>query len=107
VVVVAAVGITVLTGAAQWSFKQDTGLVSVGLFVLISAGLLFQQGGIGRSDDSGGVTWEATEEQRPVPKELRDIGALRTLRYGLAIVGLAGLILYPFLVSTGLTVIGA
>jgi branched-chain amino acid transport system permease protein len=107
VVVGTAIAISVLTGAAQWSFPHDTPLISVGLLLVISLGLLLQRGGAGRSEESGGVTWEATEEQRPVPKELRDIGGLRMLRYGLAVVGLGGLILYPFLLSTGLTVIGA
>jgi branched-chain amino acid transport system permease protein len=106
VVVASAVGITILSNAAQWSFRQDVPLISVALFVVISIGLLFQGRG-GRSDESGGVTWEATEEQRPIPKELRDIGALRTLRYGLAFFGVAGVVVYPFLASTGLTVIGA
>jgi branched-chain amino acid transport system permease protein len=102
----AAVAISVLSQATAWSLRQDTALVNVGLLVLIGAALLLQRRGEMRGEETSEQTWEATREQRAVPKELRYLAPVRTARYGLWALGLALLLAYPFLVSTGPTVLG-
>ena len=106
VVVAAAVGISILEFATVYSFNKDSGLLNMALFVVVAVGLLIERRVSGRRDEASGASWEATEEQRPVPKELRGIGAIRVTRYSLIAIGVAGVALYPFLASTGLTNLG-
>jgi branched-chain amino acid transport system permease protein len=106
VVVGSSVAITIATQASAWSLRKDVALINVGLMVVIMIGLLLQRRTLLRSEEGAGVTWEATEEQRPVPKELRSLGPVRAARWGLYALGLLLLIAYPFLVSTGPTVLG-
>jgi branched-chain amino acid transport system permease protein len=105
VAVGAAVAISVASQATAWSLRQDTGLINVGLLVIIGAALLLQRRGTAREDDSS-ETWEATREQRPVPKELRGLAPVRAARVGLWVLALVLLLAYPFLFSTGPTVLG-
>ena len=107
VAVYASVAIAVIATATRFTFNQDGPLITVGLFLVVGVGLLLQRRAAGRSEDTGGATWEATEEQRPVPHELRGIGSVRATRWGLAGVGLVAVALYPFLVGTGLQNLGA
>jgi branched-chain amino acid transport system permease protein len=105
-VVLASVAISILTRATLWSFRNDAPLVDVALFLVIAVGLLLQRRTIVRSEEGGGGTWAATEEQRPVPKELASLPTIRVTRYVLIAIGLVALVLYPFVVSTGPTVLG-
>jgi branched-chain amino acid transport system permease protein len=98
--------ISLIARATEWSYPDDLPLVSVALFFAVGAALLLQRRKGGRSESGAGVTWEATEETRPVPAELRNIGTVRAIRYAGIALGLAAVIAYPFLVSVGATVLG-
>ena len=100
------IGISVVARATEWSYPEDLSLVSVALFVVVAVALLFQRAKGGRSEGGAGVSWEATEETRPVPSELRNIGSVRALRYAFIVLGLLLVTAYPFLVSVGAIVLG-
>ena len=103
---IVAVAISVVTQATAFSYREDAGLINVALLVALGAALLLQRKTLLRSDEGGGVSWQATEEQRPVPNELRGLPAVRIARWGLALVVLAFVIAWPFLFSTAFTSLG-
>lgn len=106
VAVFAAVAISIVARSAEWSLENDLGLINVGLFAVITAALLAQRLRGGRSEEGAGVSWQAVEEQRPVPKELAGIGSVRATRYVLIALAVVVVVGYPFVVSTGPTVLG-
>jgi branched-chain amino acid transport system permease protein len=95
----AAIAIEVLDRAWSNSFQDRTTLFDFILFLIIAVALLLQRRR-GRSEVSGGVSWSAMDEPRPVPKVLRELPTVRYARWGLIGVGVLLLIAYPFLVST-------
>jgi branched-chain amino acid transport system permease protein len=95
----------ILTQAGLWSFPDDQSVVSLMLFLVIAVGLLAQRSR-GRSEEAGGVSWQAVEETRPVPKELASIGTVRITKFVLIGLAVVAAIAYPFLVSTGPVVLG-
>jgi branched-chain amino acid transport system permease protein len=104
--VAAAVAISVVTQATQFSLDKDKALVDFGLLVLIAAGLLVQQRKGLRGGDEVASAWQASEEQRPIPKELLTVPAVRLTRRVLIVVGLLFVGIYPFVTSTGQTNLG-
>ena len=106
VAVLASVLIGMVSQAVQWSFSADVPLVNVALFVIIGIALFVQRSRAGRSEDGGGVTWQAVEEPRPIPRELATVGTVRLARWGLIALGALIVIGYPFVVSTGPIVLG-
>jgi branched-chain amino acid transport system permease protein len=102
----AAVLLGVLTRAALWSFANDAPLIDVALFLIIGIGLLVQRRSAQRSEEGTGQTWEATQEERPVPRELLAIPSLRLVRYAGIAIALVIVIGYPYVVSPGATVLG-
>lgn len=104
VAVWAAVLITVLQAAFEYSFPKDAAIVPVLLFVALSAVLLLQGRKQGRSELGNAVSWSAAEEQRPIPDELLEVPAIRWSRVVLAGLGLLGLVLVPYLFSTSVTI---
>ncbi|MDQ1497813.1 MAG: branched-chain amino acid transport system permease protein livM, partial [Actinomycetota bacterium] len=104
--VAAAVAISVVTQATQFSLDKDKALVDFGLLVLIAAGLLVQQRKGLRGGDEVASAWQASEEQRPIPKELLTVPAVRLTRRVLIVVGLLVVGIYPFVTSTGQTNLG-
>jgi branched-chain amino acid transport system permease protein len=105
-VVLASVAISMLTRATLWSFRNDAPLVDGALFLVIAGGLLLQRRTVQRTEEGAGSTWAAAEEQRPVPKELAGVPTVRITKYAFVAVGVAALAIYPFVVSTGPTVLG-
>jgi branched-chain amino acid transport system permease protein len=105
-----AVGAAVLLGAATesatWSYKHDAPLVDLALFLVVAVGLLAQRRTTVRAEADTTSGWQATEEQRPIPREMLAVPSVRWTRYVLAALALVGVALYPFLVSTGPTVLG-
>jgi branched-chain amino acid transport system permease protein len=101
-----AVAISVTTQATTFSYRDHSGLVNVALLVLLGVALLLQRRTLLRADQGGGVSWQATEEQRPIPAELRGIPSIRVARWGFAVVLLGFVIAWPFLFSTAFTSLG-
>jgi branched-chain amino acid transport system permease protein len=95
-----------LTRAAVWSFNDDQPLIDVALFLIIAIGLLVARRDADRSEEGGGQTWDATREERPIPRELAGLPSLRALRVAASAIGLLVVVGYPFFVSPGATVLG-
>ena len=104
VAVGASVLITVLRSAFEYSFTDDVALVPVLLFLALSITLLAQGRRQGRSEVGNAVSWSAADEQRAVPRELRAIPSVRWSRRVLVGLGLAALVLVPYLFSTSVTI---
>ena len=101
----ASVVINVLIAAFVFNYEADSSLVPVGLLVIIGVGLLIRDRS-GRSESGAGVSWQASDEQRPIPSELSKIGTVRITRWALVAVGVAAIVLYPYLVDTGPIILG-
>ncbi|HEV8627248.1 MAG TPA: hypothetical protein VG034_22610, partial [Acidimicrobiia bacterium] len=104
--VFAAVAISIVSQATQFSLDKDKALVDFGLLVLIGVGLLVQQRKALRGGDEAATAWQASEEQRPIPKELLTVPAVRLTRRVLVVVGLLAVGIFPFVTSTGQTNLG-
>ncbi|HZI39455.1 MAG TPA: branched-chain amino acid ABC transporter permease, partial [Acidimicrobiia bacterium] len=104
--VFAAVAISVVSQATQFSLDKDKALVDFGLLVLIGVGLLVQQRKTLRGGDEAVSAWQASEEQRPIPKELLTVPSVRIARRVLVILGLLAVGIFPFVTSTGQTNLG-
>jgi len=102
---VAAIAISVIARSTQSSFPEQLSLVNGALFVTIGVAFLLQQRA-GRSEVGSGVSWEASEELRPIPAELSSVGSIRAAKIGLWLVGIVAVLVYPFVVSTGPIVLG-
>jgi branched-chain amino acid transport system permease protein len=97
--VFAAVLIGVLRSAFAFSYNDLASLFDVMLFATVAGGLLLQRRGFERADLGAAVSWSATDEPRPVPKEMRSIRSLRFTRYGLAALGILLVVVFPFIFS--------
>ena len=104
--VLAALAISVVSQATQFSLDKDKALVDFGLLVLIGVGLLVQQRKALRGGDEAATAWQASEEQRPIPKELLTVSAVRLTRRVLIVLGLVAVGVFPFVTSTGQTNLG-
>jgi branched-chain amino acid transport system permease protein len=104
--VAAAIGISVVTRAWRFSLDQDRALLDLGLFLVVALGLLVQQRKTLRGGDEVASAWQASEEQRPIPKELLALPPVRNTRRVLIALGLLAVGLYPFVTGTGQTNLG-
>lgn len=104
--VFAAVGISVVNEATRFSLAKDRALVDLGLLVLIAAGLVLQQRKGLRGGDEAATAWQASEEQRPIPRELLTVPSVRIARRVLIAIGLLVVGIFPFVASTGQTNLG-
>ncbi|MEY2473521.1 MAG: branched-chain amino acid transport system permease protein livM [Actinomycetota bacterium] len=84
-----------VANSVTYSYPADTGLLSVGYFVLVAVVLVVQRRRRGRSEEGSGVAWEAVKEPRPIPKEMAKIGTVRTTRWVLIAVAALFVLLYP------------
>ncbi|HZQ87589.1 MAG TPA: ABC transporter permease [Acidimicrobiales bacterium] len=107
IAVAAAVAISIVSSATAFSLRNDVPLIQVGLFLVIAVGLLLQRRSDRRSERGVVTNWQAVEEERAVPKELRAIPSVRYTRWTVYALALLLLFGYPFVFSTGLTVLGA
>jgi branched-chain amino acid transport system permease protein len=105
---IAAIAISMFSSAFAWSFKDHVPLLDFALLLVVAGGLLLQQRrkGITRSEAHEGSSWQATEEQHAIPRELLAVPGIRVARYGLMAALLIGVLLYPFVFSSGLTNLG-
>jgi branched-chain amino acid transport system permease protein len=106
ITVLAAVAISVVTQATEFSLDKDKALVDFGLLVVIAVGLLVQQRKTLRGGDEVATAWQASEEQRPIPKELLSVPSVRITRRALVAVSLLAVGIFPFVASTGQTNLG-
>jgi branched-chain amino acid transport system permease protein len=104
--VAAAVGLTVLRETVRWSYNEQLALVDVGVFVAIGIGLLLQRRMIERSESSETASWAATEEHRPIPKEMLAVPGIRLWKRASVVVGIIALVAYPWLFPTRLVNLG-
>jgi branched-chain amino acid transport system permease protein len=102
-----AVGISVVSQAFVWRYRNDGALVSLGLLVVIVASLLAQRRELSRSEAGGAVSWDAVEEQRAIPAELTAVPAVRNGRTAVIVIGLVAVMAFPFFTSVGTTATGA
>lgn len=100
VAILASVLIGVVQQAWLYSWADHFSLYRVLLFAVIVGGLLVQRRRSTRSEQAE-VSWSATDEARPIPKELAGITGIRVARWALIAVVAATAILFPFLASTG------
>lgn len=101
----AAVGIAIFTSGISNLQPALVPLVDLSLLVVIVAGLLLQGRGETRSETGITSSWQATEELRPVPREMAALRPLRVAKWGLLAVAAAVLAVYPFVTDTGQTVL--
>ena len=97
----AAVLLGVLTRAFEYSYPTNAGLFNIGLFLVVAAALLFLNVRGKRSEGSESLSFSATEESRAVPKELAGVPIVRISRLALIGLGVAIVLVFPFVVSTG------
>jgi branched-chain amino acid transport system permease protein len=103
----AAVGISILTQAWDWKLRNDRPALDAVIFLLIAIGLLVQRRRLLRSEQQAETSsWVASQEPRPIPRELLAVGGIRITRWVLTIIGLVVAAIYPFAVGTGATVLG-
>jgi branched-chain amino acid transport system permease protein len=100
----AAVATGVLSGGLLWSFEAAELVYPVLLGVVVIA-LLARRRATSRVGDDE-VAWQAAREVRPVPVELRGHADVRRLRIRTAVVVVAAVALYPFVVSVGMIGVG-
>lgn len=97
----AAVLITMVKQAVGFSFEAQAPLVDAGLLAILLGALLIGQVRAARSD-SAEKSWEATEEYRPIPREMLGVGGLKIWRWVAIAVGVLAVIIFPFAAPTRL-----
>ncbi len=106
IAVYAALLITMLRNAVSYSYENQLAALDAGLVVVLVLGLLLQRRRRERSEASEASAWKATEEYRPVPKEMLGVSGIRAARWVLAGLGLLFVGLYPWVVDTRQTNLG-
>ena len=107
VAVAASVGIEVFARSLAFLQPDLTAIYDIVLLVVIAGGLLTQRSRSSRSERGETSTWAATDEVRPTPKELSRLAVLRLSRWAGALIVLAGVIVFPFVSSTGQIYLGS
>lgn len=103
VAVATATGLEVLRQAISWSFQDQLALFDALLFLLILGGLMIQRKELQRSEEGEASSWKASEEIRPIPKEMLEVGGVRLWRVVLVVLGLIFVLVFPWATSTGTT----
>lgn len=98
---VMAVAIAVVRQAVQWNYSDQVVLVDGGIFLIIAIGLLVQRKEFQRSEQTEAASWEASEEIRPIPRELIQVTGVRLSRWVLIAVVIGGVLLFPWVTTTG------
>ena len=101
-----AVAISMARAAILFSFSEAEPLLDVGLLLVVGVGLLVQRRRRTRSEAGDGGSWQATEEQHPVPREMLAITGIRIARYAFLGILLVAIGIFPFVASIGLTNLG-
>jgi len=98
-----AIGLSVLTGAISFSYPDAGGVIPLIELAVLGLGLFFQRRTLLRSEARTEGGWAASEEIRPIPRELAGLPAIRATRYGGAVAVLLVVIFLPFVSSTRFT----
>ncbi len=101
IAVYASILISMFQAAIGWSYRDQDGLIDAGLVLVIIIGLLAQRRTLQRAEEAS--SWEATEEVRPTPRELLEVGSVKNWRRGLILAGAAFILIFPWTVESGLT----
>lgn len=107
ITVVAAILISVIRQATENSLGQNEQLADIVLFAMVVVGFLVVREKRGRSEAGVELSWDASEERRPIPTELGKLGVVRNTRAILVVVGLAALGVFPYIASVGAVTLGA
>lgn len=108
VAVGASLAIAIGANATQFSYAGSRPVVMVLLLGVVVAGLLISRRKSLRVEESAAEeSWQATEESRPIPQELREVTSLRVSRVVLAVVALATVGIFPFLAAARLINLGS
>lgn len=102
----AAIGISVVQDATQASLGANSGLFDIALFLVVSGGFLVIREARTRSEAGSELSWEATQERRPVPAELAKLPIVRTTRVVVVTLSLAAVLIYPYVASTRAVTLG-
>jgi branched-chain amino acid transport system permease protein len=90
-----AVAVGVVEQVVVWSNGDDPALVYPVLAVIILASMVLQRTGRSRAETDTSSSWQATDEARPMPTELRDLPRVHLARWGLPAVVVLGAWLLP------------
>lgn len=102
IAVAAAIGISVMDRAIYWSFPEQAGAYSsIVFFAIIVLGPLLIKKVRGRDREAS--SWEATQESRAIPRELTGVSEIRTWRNVAVGAGVAIVLLFPWISTTGPT----
>jgi branched-chain amino acid transport system permease protein len=107
VAVVASIGIELFARSLSFLQPELLPIYDVALLVVIAGGLLTQRARASRSERGETATWAATDEVRRTPKELSRLTLLRVAKWVGALIVIAGVIVFPFVSSTGQVYLGS
>jgi branched-chain amino acid transport system permease protein len=100
-VAVSAVALGLLQQGITWNNPSNPELVEPILALVIVACLLVRKVGATRADQGPSSSWNASDEVRPVPHELRSLPEVRAARWGGAAAVVAVAMILPSLLGVG------
>jgi branched-chain amino acid transport system permease protein len=100
-VVVSAVALGLLQEGVTWHNPSSPELVEPILALVIVVALLVRKAGATRADPNRPSSWNAADEVRPVPPELRSLPEVRAVRWGGAAAIAALAVALPFWLQVG------
>ena len=106
ITVVACLCIAVISQVVFFAFHQSALVDVVLLFVIIGA-FAVQRRRLGRADESSASSWAASEEVRPVPRELSRLPVVRVNARRLLVAAVVVVLGYPFVMSPSQTNLGS
>jgi branched-chain amino acid transport system permease protein len=98
-IVLAAIALGVLENAVVFTADSAATAPAV-LAVVIIATLLLQRRAVVRAERQESSTWQAAEEVRPVPPEMRRVREVQVVRYLVGALVVGGVLLLPNLLNT-------
>jgi branched-chain amino acid transport system permease protein len=87
----------------EFRYPDQVPLVDVGIFVVIVLAFVFHRRRGQRSEEVEATTWESMQEYRAVPREMYAVPGIQYGRWALIFIGVAGLLLVPWITSPGQT----
>ena len=101
----AAVAIGTVGEAFRYSYERDANLFQVALFFVVAIALLAQRRKSSRAEAGVALSWSATQEPRPIPKELARVPVLLWSRRVLIALGILAVGVLPWVLPVGRTVL--